>query len=116
MVSPNPYPPGDVQNNSPGALAAQPPPLNPFKLFSGFEVGQPNSFYLSGDTTFQQFQNDAQTAVNAAKYLLNGYVPVSFIEFYDADIASNFTFPALDGTMSPGSLHVNQPVSANKVP
>jgi hypothetical protein len=82
-------------------------------LFTGFEVGQPNAFYLSRDTTFQQFEADVQTAVNVAKHTLSGYVPVNFIEFYDVDIASNFTLPNLDGSMSSGSSHVNNPLSAN---
>jgi uncharacterized protein (TIGR03437 family) len=119
---------GGVQNNSLGvgtneltsqpvlgqtALAAQWPPLNPVPLFAGFEVGQPLSFYQPSDTTFQQFESDVQTAVNLAKHLLSGYSPVNFIEFYDVEIANNFTLPNLDGSMSSGSLRVNQPASAN---
>lgn len=119
---------GGVQNNSLGAganqiathpvlqqtaLAAQEPPFNPVKLFVGLEVGQPDGFYQSGDTTFQQFQSDVQSAVNLAKQMVTNYSPVNFIEFYDVDIANNYTLPALDGSMSPGSLSVNQPPSVN---
>jgi uncharacterized protein (TIGR03437 family) len=119
---------GGVQNNSLGAgpnqiasqpvlqqtaLAAQAPPLNSVQLFAGLEVAQPGSFYLSGDSTFAQFQNDAQTAVNLAKHMLSTYSPVNFIEFYDVDIANRYTLSALDGSISTGSLYVNQPSSVN---
>jgi hypothetical protein len=93
---------GGVQNNSLGrpgdmaqhpvwmqtALAAQDPPLNPVRLFVGLQVGAPEGFY-QGDSTFAEFEADAQTAVNRAKQMVTNYRPVNFIEFYDVDITNS---------------------------
>ena len=128
---------GGVQNNSLGAdatqlqnhpvwrqtaLAAQGPPLNPVKLFVGFEVGDPNSFYMSGDRVFKDFEADDQGAVNLAKQMVAGYRHVDFIEFYDVDIANNFTLPQISPVYDtplvptppatePASSYVNIPIS-----
>jgi hypothetical protein len=117
---------GGVQNNSLGpapdglaqhsvwgqtALAAQEPPLNPVRIFVGLQVGQPLDFYLPGDRFFRDFESDDQTAVDRAKQMLRNYGPVDFVEFYDLDIANNFTLPPLDGTTPPNPLRVNKPHS-----
>jgi hypothetical protein len=120
---------GGVQNNSLGrpgdmaqhpvwmqtALAAQDPPLNPVRLFVGLQVGAPEGFY-QGDSTFAEFEADAQTAVNRAKQMVTNYRPVNFIEFYDVDITNsnpvNIPPPsspindAPDGVASGGYLYV----------
>jgi len=118
---------GGVQNNSLGAdatqlanhpvwkqtaLAAQEPPLNPVKLFVGFEVGQPAAFYASGDILFKQFEADDQGAVNLAKQMLACYRHVDFIEFYDVDIANNFALAPIDGSLPATLIQVNKPISA----
>jgi len=118
---------GGVQNNSLGAdptqlanhpvwrqtaLAAQGPPLNPVKLFVGFEVGQPAAFYLPGDILFKDFKADDQAAVNLAKQMLPCYRHTDFIEFYDVDIANDFALAPIDGSIPANPLQVNKPISA----
>ncbi len=118
---------GGVQNNSLSAdptqlanhpvwkqtaLAAQGPPLNPVKLFAGFEVGQPADFYKSGDLLFKDFEADDQGAVNLAKQMLPCYRQVDFIEFYDVDIANDFALAPIDGSTPATLIQVNKPISA----
>jgi hypothetical protein len=118
---------GGVQNNSlspdPDGLtnhpvwiqtarAAQQHPINPVKLFVGLQVGDPGGFYQAGDTSFSDFQDDDQTAVNRAKHMLPCYEHVDFIEFYDVEISQNFTLPLIGGGMSPNSQELNHPAAA----
>jgi hypothetical protein len=118
---------GGVQNNSLGpnpndvashpvwrqtALAAQGPPLNPVKLFVGFEVGQPSDFYMKKDTLFGDFEADDQAAVNLAKQMETCFTHVDFIEFYDVDIANNFILAPIDGSIPLNPVSVNKPFSA----
>jgi hypothetical protein len=118
---------GGVQNNSLGpdsaqlanhpvwkqtAVAAQEPPLNPVKLFVGFEVGQPAAFYSPSDILFKDFEADDQGAVNLAKQMLPCYRHVDFIEFYDVDIANNFALAPIDGSTPTTLIQVNKPISA----
>jgi hypothetical protein len=88
------------------------PPLNPVKLFAGFEVGQPGSFYRPGDVLFDDFQADDQAAVNLAKHMLVCYRQVDFIEFYDVDIANNFALAPIDGSTPSVFVQVNKPITA----
>jgi hypothetical protein len=82
------------------------------KLFTGFEVGQPASFYNSSDILFQDFEADDQSAVNLAKQMVTCYGPVDFIEFYDVDIANDFVLAPIDGSIPPIQVHVNKPHTA----
>jgi hypothetical protein len=116
---------GDVANHPvwrQTALAAQESPLNHVKLFVGFEVSAPANFYQAADRLFKDFETDDQTAVNLAKHMLPCYRHVDFIEFYDLDIANDFTLAQLNPYGSravptppqtePISLQVNTPFSA----
>jgi hypothetical protein len=58
------------------------------RLFVGLQVGGPDGFYL-GDSTFEDFESDDQTAVNRAKQMVTNYRAVNFIEFYDVDITNS---------------------------
>lgn len=95
---------GGVQNNSLGATpyagsmnpvwaqttrAAQRPPVGA-GLFVGLQVDAPAGFYRM-DATWTALQHDVQQAVDSAKQMLPGYLPVNFIEFYDTDIAGMST-------------------------
>ena len=119
---------GGVQNNSLGAnpesrathpvwrqtaLAGQGPPLNPVKLFVGLQVDAPRTFYPIGNSrTFEALRNADQTAVNLAKQMLPRYSKVDFIEFYDVDIANNFSVPLVNGSRSMRSRNVDKSASA----
>lgn len=118
---------GGVQNNSlspdPDGLtnhpvwiqtarAAQQLPINPVQLFVGLQVGDPGGFYQAGDTSFSDFKDDDQTAVNRANQMLLCYEHVDFIEFYDVEISQNFTLPLISGGMSPNSQELNHPATA----
>jgi hypothetical protein len=94
------------------ALAAQEPPINPVKLFVGLQVGAPGNFYRPGDSVFADFEADDLTAVYRAEQMSICFQHVDFIEFYDVDIASNFTLPTLHGNMSNNSQKLNSPASA----
>jgi hypothetical protein len=94
------------------ALAAQEPPTNPVKLFVGLQVGAPGNFYRPGDSVFADFEADDLTAVYRAQQMSICFQHVDFIEFYDVDIASNFTLPTLHGNMSTNSQELNSPASA----
>jgi hypothetical protein len=94
------------------ALAAQEPPSNDVRLFVGLQVGQPSNFYQAQDKTFADFEADDQTAVDRALQMAPVFVPVDFIEFYDVDVSTSFTLPALNGGMSAASMQVNKPASA----
>jgi hypothetical protein len=94
------------------ALAAQAPPFNPVKLFAGLQVTAPQTFYPPGEKTFQQLQGSDQMAVNLAKHMVEGYSGVDFIEFYDVEIANNFSVPTVKGQCTERSHYVNSPPSA----
>jgi len=118
---------GGIQNNSlspqagglathpvwkQAALAAQAPPLNPVKLFAGLQVTAPRDFYPLGEKTFQELEGSDQAAVDLAKHMLPGYSGVDFIEFYDVEIANNFSVPTVKGECTGRSRYVNLPPSA----
>ena len=114
---------GGVQNNS---LAPHPDEVDshpvwrevaaaaqgPVRLFAGFQVTAPKSFYPKGRETFTELQADDQAAVDLAKQLQPGYSGVDFIEFYDVEISNVFTIPEVTGGRSGRSRTVNSPRSA----